>query len=95
MSRHQPKPDDNSLSVKQFQAIENLMLGKTITATAAAVGVNRRTLHRWLERNHAFQAALARRRAGFVAALDNRLTERTPASPERHPLRPPLPRRIP
>ena len=51
-----------SLSPAQITAVEALLAGKTITAAAAAAGVDRVTVHRWLKDDFAFQAELNRGR---------------------------------
>ncbi len=47
-----------SLSRAQATAVEALLAGKTITAAAAAAGVDRATVHRWRKDDFAFQAEL-------------------------------------
>jgi hypothetical protein len=65
--------DSSGLSPTQLQTIEKLTLGTTITDTAAAVGVDRSTIHRWLNDDFQFQAELNRRRNDLARALDDRL----------------------
>ncbi len=45
-----------SLTPAKILAVEAMLAGKTITAAAAAAGVDRGTVHRWLHHDFAFQA---------------------------------------
>jgi transposase-like protein len=58
-----PRNHTNSIALrpKQLQAIDALLLGKTITASAEETGVDQSTLHRWLREDYRFQAALNQR----------------------------------
>lgn len=48
----------NGLKPKQREAIATLLAGSSVAATADAIGVGERTLHRWLKEDEAFQAEL-------------------------------------
>lgn len=50
------------LTEVQERALELLLAGKTVTATAEAVGVDRRTVSRWRLEDAAFMAELNKRR---------------------------------
>jgi hypothetical protein len=52
----------DGLSVLQFRALDMLLLGKTDSAIAEALGVSRMTLWRWQTNDEPFMAELARRR---------------------------------
>ncbi len=52
-----------SLSPEQQSALERLLIGDTVTASAKVAGVHRATLHRWLQNDFVFQAAWNRGRA--------------------------------
>ncbi len=68
-SPKQPTP----LSPQQLQAIEHLILGRTLTDTAAAVNVDRKTLYRWRKHDFQFAAEFNRRYNDLTASLDVRL----------------------
>jgi hypothetical protein len=53
---------NDMLSPAQVKVLAELLTGKTITAAAAAAGVERVTVHRWLREDFAFQAAWNRDR---------------------------------
>jgi transposase-like protein len=64
-------PPASVLEPAQMVALEALLSGQTVTDAAAAAGVNRTTLHRWLREHFHFQAELnaarlALRQASFV-----------------------------
>jgi hypothetical protein len=59
---------------KQF-ALEELMAGKTYTEAAAAAGVNRRTLYRWVNHDADFQSAMETWRARAARIAEDRLTQ--------------------
>jgi len=61
------------LSPVQLATIEKLLLGNTITETAAAVGVDRSTIHRWLKKDFEFQAELNRCHNSLTDSLDDKL----------------------
>ena len=58
---------------EQQAALTALLSGQTVTAAAAAVGVARTTLHRWLREDEAFAAAYNGRRAELRDAAHARL----------------------
>ena len=62
-----------SLPPEQLAALECLGRGDTVTSAAAAAGVSRETVHRWLRENWAFQAALNAVRAEMRDATEQRL----------------------
>jgi len=68
----QQNPTDQ-LSSSQMRAIAGLMAGKTITAAAGDAGVNRSTVHAWLNEDFAFQAALNEARREAWQALQAKL----------------------
>src|SRR5581483_8007794 len=41
-------PENARLSRKQVQLLQGLVLGQTLTATCAAIGINEKTGYRWL-----------------------------------------------
>ena len=55
MARYSPPKYE--LTPQQIQAIDLLLLGKTVTETAAALDVARETVSRWKHKDAAFQAA--------------------------------------
>jgi hypothetical protein len=57
------------LSAQQLAAVERLLAGDTVTATAEAVGVRRETVHRWQRQDPAFIALLECRRAELRESL--------------------------
>jgi hypothetical protein len=46
-----------NLPPEQTAALELLLAGRTVVEAAQATGVNRKTIHRWLKNDPAFQAA--------------------------------------
>lgn len=46
-----------NLTAKQLQALELILMGKTVTEAAAEIGVARETVSRWSNHDPAFQAA--------------------------------------
>jgi thiamine phosphate synthase YjbQ (UPF0047 family) len=60
-------PTSHQLSLKQRKAVEALLTTGEVKAAAAAVGIHRDTLHRWLKET-SFQAAV---REAEAAALDD------------------------
>lgn len=65
------KAAPTSLTDRQQLALEHLLAGETITATADALGVSRQTIHEWGNDPH-FQHALAVGRAERHAAVQRR-----------------------
>jgi hypothetical protein len=61
-------PPPRPLSIRQRRAIQFLVAGHTLTATATALGLHRYTLTRWLQ-NPLFQAHLDRHLAVTSATL--------------------------
>ena len=61
-------PSLSALTFRQAQVALALAQGKTITAAAAAAGVNRCTIHRWL-RTQKFEEAVRQARAASILAL--------------------------
>ena len=51
-------PQNATLEPAQITAVEALLAGKTVTDAAAAAGVDRATVHRWLREDYPFQAAI-------------------------------------
>jgi hypothetical protein len=62
-SKSQQKPTFRPLSIEQQNAIDLLILGKSDTEVAEAVGVNRSTIWEWRTVHPIFMATLERRRA--------------------------------
>jgi hypothetical protein len=62
-----------ALTPQQELAIDLLAGGKTVTETAAAVGVSRQTVSEWLNRSAVFRAGLNERRQELWAANTDRL----------------------
>jgi transposase-like protein len=69
---------DSRLDERQLAAIELLLAGKTITATADEIGVHRNTLSRWVHGNREFRAALRQARSAAVEAAQSRIQELSP-----------------
>lgn len=67
-----PQNATNGLDPRQEQAVFLLASGKTVTATAAEVGVDRMTIYRWV-REKKFQAKLDRLRSDINNAAQDRL----------------------
>ena len=61
------------LSEKQLQAITLLIAGKSVTDTAIAITVDRRTLQRWRSNNPHFQAEYNRQRTEIYDSAQQRL----------------------
>lgn len=61
-----------NLTAKQSKAIETLLAGKSISATALEVGIGRKTLQRWLSLDE-FQAELRGGSDGAIKAAAIRL----------------------
>lgn len=59
----------SSLSKKQLSALEALALGATKSAVAGHVGVNRKTLYRWLQKPEFRQAIAEFRRELYDCAV--------------------------
>jgi hypothetical protein len=68
-----PDANDEALSAQQDQALEYLLTGSTVTAAAAAAGVDRSTVHRWLRADVRFATQYERRRRELVEATEARL----------------------
>ena len=64
--------DAGALTPAQERAIESLLVGETKTDAAAIVGVDRSTIHRWLQQP-AFIAAFNSRRNELCDAHDSKL----------------------
>jgi hypothetical protein len=64
---------DVKLTVRQERAIEHLLTGMTVSATAADLRVDRSTIHRWLREDADFQIVLNLRRREIVEAVQWRL----------------------
>jgi len=67
-----PPPD---LSPTQVAALEGLLAGKTAAEAAAAAGVGRTTIYKWLRIDFAFQAALNRGRRDLQQAVSYRVEQ--------------------
>ncbi len=67
-----PPPD---LSPNQVTALEGLLAGKTAAEAAAAAGVGRTTIYKWLRIDFAFQAALNRGRRDLQQAVSYRVEQ--------------------
>jgi hypothetical protein len=79
-TRHNPTPaavparvPRSGLSPAQEAALAALVAGQSVTATAAAVGVARCTVHAWLRDDYAFKAAYNRGRKDLHAIFHARL----------------------
>ena len=68
-----PNHEREVLTPEQINALERLLVGETVTATAKAVGIDRSTLHRWLRKDFEFQAAFNRRKREIAEAVQVRL----------------------
>lgn len=64
---------DRTLSPTQDLALAALVEGATVTDAAAAAGVTRQTVHRWVAEDHVFAAELNRARAELRDAYRRRL----------------------
>jgi len=63
----------DALSPSQEKALAVLLTGKPVTDAAAAAGVDRTTVHRWLKEDFGFQAALNRARRELREAMTAKL----------------------
>jgi AcrR family transcriptional regulator len=61
------------LHTPQVLAIEALVVGSTVTAAAAAAGVSRATVHRWLATDAEFIAAFNRERSDHLGHVRRQL----------------------
>ncbi len=61
------------LTIQQIAALDALLNGSSVTDAAAAAGVDRSSVHNWLRKNFAFQAALNRGRKDMRQAIVHRL----------------------
>jgi hypothetical protein len=68
------------LTPQQEAAADQLAAGRTVTETAAAVGVTRQTVSEWLHHHHAFKAALNHRRNEAWTSLLDRLASLAPVA---------------
>ncbi len=66
---------ETKLRPVQLQVLDSLLQGETIVSAAHTAGVDRTTVHRWLARDFAFQAALNHRRHELRVALVDRLAQ--------------------
>ncbi len=67
------REERETLTPQQIAALERLLAGETVTATAEAVGVDRSTLHRWLREDYMFQARLNQAKGELADATQARL----------------------
>lgn len=67
MARKAYQPKVYELTPDQAAALDLLLAGQSVTATAGAVGVSRETVSRWRNSDPAFMAAY---NAAFTAAYD-------------------------
>ena len=67
------KDTDSTLSAQQLQAMEALLIGKTVTDSADAARVNRTTIYRWLRQDFHFRAELSRQRRELHDAITRSL----------------------
>jgi hypothetical protein len=65
----------SALTPLQAQVVIALAKGVTISATAAAAGVHRCTIHRWLNTNQEFVEAIRQTRSDILLAMRDRLKE--------------------
>src|SRR5262245_2091881 len=72
-SQQNAAPPAEPLAAAQTAALDALLAGQTVTAAAAAAGVDRSTLHRWLRSDHAFVAALNAARRQMHDAMQVKL----------------------
>ena len=68
-----PQAAPRDLLPPQIAALEALLAGANVTDAAAAAGVDRSTLHNWLRKHFAFQAALNAGRKDLRQAIAHRL----------------------
>ena len=69
-------PTCTELRGNQQRAIQLLIAGKSVTETAIAVGVDRRTLQRWRSNNPHFQAEYNRQRTEIYESAQFRFESR-------------------
>ena len=77
----------NALTAAQYQCIELLLLGNSVTQVARKVGVDRRTIQRWRSGNPHFQAEYSRRMLEATECSEQRLrrlSEKAVSVIERH-----------
>ena len=67
------REERETLTPQQIAALERLLAGETVTATAEAVGIDRSTLHRWLREDYVFQARLNQAKRELADATRARL----------------------
>ena len=75
------KPDvsrQKELSIRQANAIDLLLTGKTDSEVAQAVGVTRQTVNGWRNCNAEFIAELSTRRVALWEAQDDRIRDLVP-----------------
>jgi len=68
-----PSEEMETLSPDQIKALGLLLTGKTTSAAAKDVGVDRSTVHRWVREDFEFQAALNRGKRELADAVQTRL----------------------
>lgn len=68
-------PATDRLDARKQFALEELMSGKSYTEAAAAAGVNRRTLYRWVNHDPNFQSAMQAWRTRAARLAEARLTQ--------------------
>jgi len=69
----------STLTVRQAQVALALAQGATISAAAAAAGLNRVTIHRWLDKSE-FAEAVSQARAAYILSLhDEKRSQRAQA----------------
>lgn len=64
---------EQGVSPQQARALECLLAGQTISAAAEAASVTRETVHRWLSKDWAFQAAYNQSKRDLLSASSGRL----------------------
>jgi hypothetical protein len=71
MRQNTTQPETHeALDARQEKALDSLLAGETATAASKAAGVHRSTVHRWLQRDFHFIAALNEmRQANRVASV--------------------------
>lgn len=67
------RSERSDLTPQQMTAIERLLAGGTITASAEAAGVTRETVHRWKKSDWRFQAAMNQRLREYQEATRTKL----------------------
>jgi transposase-like protein len=72
-----PLDETARLSPTQITVLDALLSGKTATDAAAAAGVSRSALYKWLRQDYAFQAALNRGRRDCQQAVACRIEQIT------------------